>query len=890
MLRGCILRLLWLWLGLTPLVSIATSEDPWGTVRGLPDSALLERVGADSSATDFQKARALLTLADRALHQSTEAVGQYLRQAEALPTLDQEATVVAAALRCQLEHRQSLPEATRSCGDLLEIDVDAHSEFVQAFYVTTLMYYFYREGDHTRSQTEAERALILAAAVDDAALMAATHNMLGLHFVTRLRPRMSLPHFESALEAARELPFSGPMVITQLNLASSYTYLGRGREALAMLQEARDSPVVDLYPTRQLVVQSMIGQARAALGETDGAQRELKQAIERAKEQVLPDGMTYAYTGLGIIQLTDKQPNDALANFQKVLDITGQDFSTGLQHSRIQLVAVPFAQALRESGDPLAALQLLKRLIASIPPDKPDQLLLDAYRQLALTYKATGDPQGAKQAQEEAASIESRLWDASFQYQLARLNASLEIDRRTFELERSREREAALREKAERETTLRRQTWLIGGMLFALIALLFSRRLQKRTADAERVANARLEDDVKARTRELEDEMAKRMAAEVEKRQLSETMLEGEKLRSMGQLTAGIAHDFNNLMTVVTLGADQLSNRFRGDVEASETLAHIKNAADTGAKITRGLLAYVRKQPLDPELIRLDHFLNEALPIWRNTLGERITLTTHFEPCVTRVDKGQLTTAVLNLLLNAREAMLGGGTVSITLRSVTDARQQSRAEIVVQDNGVGMTQAVREQAVEPFFTTKEGGEGSGLGLSMVFGFARQSDGDLTIKSERNKGTTITLSLPVATTQARSETPSSTASRLIPAGTRVLAVEDRAELLHVLEPALTQLGVEVTTANNAMDALHKIETGSLPDLVITDIVMPGKLDGLELVKKLRQLSPELPVVLMSGYSKSVGHDCTFLRKPFSVSELEGAIEKTLNKRRTASVAT
>ncbi|MFK7889077.1 MAG: ATP-binding protein [Gammaproteobacteria bacterium] len=881
----CILRWLWLFVALTPMASFAASEEAWLDTRGLSQASLDGHVAPESSHPVATQTRALLTLAEQSLNRSTEDAATYLKRAEALIASDPDAAAIALAIRCQLEHRQSLPTAAATCGKLQALDTPTDNLFVQALQHVTLMYFFYREGDHPRSLSEAERAMRLALAIDDPALLAATHNVLGLHFATKLLPRMSLPHFESALDNARRLPFTEPLTITQLNLASSYTYLGRAREALDMLLEAQTEPLVSLYDTRRLVVQSMIGQARAAIGDTEGEAETLQRVIDDVADSVLPDGMTFGYTGLGIIQLADGNPREALATFQKVLDATGQNFETGLSHSRIQLVAVPYAEALRKSGDLASARELLLSVIALIPSDHPDQLLLDAYRELALTDQDAGDTIAAKRATDEATSIESRLWDASFQYQVARLNASLATDRRQYELKRSTERESALRQQANREITLRRQTWLIGAMLMAVIALLLSRRSQTRIAAAERTANARLEDQVKTRTRELETEMAKRMAVEVERRELSEQMAEGEKLRAMGQLTAGISHDFNNLMTVVTLGAGQLKKQLHGDTMATDTLEHIIGAADTGARITRGLLAYVRKQPLKPQVLQLNEFLDDALPIWRNTLGERIALTTRFEPCQSPVDQSQLTTAMLNLLLNAKEAMPTGGTVSITL--TTDNEQ---AKIAVTDNGTGMSQEVVQRAVDPFFTTKVHGEGSGLGLSMVYGFARQSGGDLHIKSTPHKGTTITLSLPVATQQSQSNTPAGAASHRIPTDTHLLAVEDRAQLLLVLEPALVQLGLRVTTASNADDALGKIETHGLPDLVITDIVMPGSLDGLGLVAELRRRSPDLPVVLMSGYSKSVDEECTFLRKPFSVTELETAIEQTLCRHQSSAETT
>ncbi|MFK8028811.1 MAG: ATP-binding protein [Gammaproteobacteria bacterium] len=879
MLNSSRMRCLLLIPALFSMASLADESADWAITRSQSRDVLLNTVEADSKATEQVRIRALLTLSDLAINRSVEQAEGYLERAQAVIKSGTDAELVGNAIRCQLDQRQALPIAQTTCARIIDLDLSSESGFVRAFVHATRMYYYYRDGQHKQSLEEAERALEFATMADDNALLAAAHNMIGLYFSTKLLPRMSLPHFESALEHAGRLPNTAAKTITQLNLASSYTYLGRGREALKMLEEARESPVVSLYANRRLVLQSMIGQARAAIGETDGAAQNLQRVIDEVSSTVLPDGMTFGYTGLGVIQLAENQPQAALASFNKVLSITGKNFETDLEYSRIQLMAVPYATALRESGQIDAARSLLDRVIATVPPEEPDQLLADAYQQLALTLEATGDAQGAKAAADNATRVESRLWDASFQYQVARLNAALEYDRRKFELERAGEREIALREVANREAKLRRQSWLIGALLIAFTALFFSRRLQKRIADAERAASTSLEHQVQERTQELEDEMGKRMAVEVEQRHTAQRMYEGEKMKAMGQLTAGVAHDFNNLMTVVTLGADQLKSQLMAadDPDTAETIEHIRSAADTGAKITRGLLAYVREQPLQPESLQLHEYLSEALPMFRNTLGERFTLEISLVTCRVVVDKGQLTTAILNLLLNAKEAMASGGKISVTLHNV-----KGQARIEVRDYGTGMSEHDLKHAFDPFFTTKDIGEGTGLGLSMVYGFARQSHGDLTIASELNKGTTVTLSLPLVFDFAAEKTAIEDQAQRISRGLQVLAVEDRIQLLNVLKRSLTGLGIHVACASSADEALEMVANTGLPDILITDIVMPGALDGLGLVARLREINPDLPVVLMSGYTKDVDEDCTFLHKPFSIDELEDAIANTLNQ--------
>ena len=748
---------------------------------------------------------------------------------------------------------------------------------MQAYRHVTLAYYYYREGDHPRSLAAAEEALTLSESVGDHDLMAAANNVIGLHFATRLRPRMSITHFESALEHARQMVAPEFRYLVQLNLASSYTYLGRAEDALDLLMEAKAAPAADLYPTRRLVVASMIAQASVAAGDIVGVEADLLATIDAVKHVVLPDAMTFGHTGLGIVQLAQRQPNDALESFDRVLEIVGQDFAAGLEHPRIQLVAVPYATALRDAGRHSEAISLLNSVIEAIPENEPDQLLVDATRALSVTLEATGDSRGARAAAELAARIETLLWDETFRYRLARLNVSLELDRQKIELELAQAREAALLAKADKEAALKRQSWLIGATVVAAILLVSSRYLQSRVASTERAANERLESLVEQRTSELSDEMAQKLQIEVERRRLSEQFTEGEKMRVVGRLTAGVAHDFNNLMTIVTLSAENLKLSIdSGDhSRISDHVDDILSVADSGAKITGGLLAYVRKQPLVPEVLSLDQFLQEMLPIIRNTLGERIAFSYYFEPCRVRVDKGQLATSILNVILNAKDAMPDGGELSMQLHV-----RPEKAEILFCDTGTGMSEETRQQAFEPFFTTKEHGDGTGLGLSMVYGFARQSGGNLTIDSMVGKGTVVTLSLPFfsSTTEATEEqvTGHISENRVI----KVLVVEDRDFLLRMLELTLEQLGMQVQISRNADDAIQLVDKEGLPDLLICDVMMPGKIDGPGLAKRLRERKADLPVLMISGYTESVDPAYGFLRKPFSVTDLEQAIDTVL----------
>lgn len=876
------------WLGLYLMLSIATvqaqPQETFVALRALP-SPELERLTDESTTPDpAQRGLINLVLADRAINRSTLVAETFLNDAEPLLEEGSPAAQWAAIVRCQLEHRLNRPTKAESCQALRQGNLNAN-RFVQGAAEATLGYLYYREGDHDQSLYHAEQTLVMAEQIDDPGLRAWAHNAMGIHFSTRLLPRRSVHHLEAAWREAERMPFPDFKGVIQLNLAGDYTFLGRPQEALAMLEEVKATPLVDLYPARRLLVQSMIAQAQAALGRTEGVEDELLRVWEDVKDEVLPDAETFAYTGQGYVRLAAGDAAGAQQSFDQIFRLTGQNLEDDLTHPRVQPILVPYAQTLRIAGNLAGAQTLLSRIIESIPFDQPDQRQLDATRELANILEQMGDLDGAQETREEAARLETALWDGSFEYQIARLNASMETDRRNVELARSAERESALREKAEREQTLRYQSWVIGTLLVLLLLGLQFWRTEKRLARTEREANERLEELVAVRTQELKNEMAERTRIEDERRQLMEKLSEGDKLRALGELTAGIAHDFNNLMTVITLTTEHLksSDEPRSD-EDGEMLSYISSAADTGARITNRLMAYVRKQPLRPEPVELGTFLSESLPIFQKTLGERISLTTDLDTCQVMVDKGQLTTALLNLFVNARDALGDTGVASLSLKADAD-----NAKITVSDTGIGMNEETIRKACDPFFTTKKTGEGTGLGLSMVFGFARQSGGDFLIRSEPGAGTDAILLLPLCDTQPGDAPDESQAPATLPTDANVLVVEDQQVVRDMLSRTLKSIGLDVLLAKSADEALRLIDPQDLPDLIISDVLMPGSMDGAELAARLREQHPSLPVILISGNAQIETQEWAFLRKPFSVEELKQAVSEALSAKSRVATA-
>ncbi|PWB63499.1 MAG: hybrid sensor histidine kinase/response regulator, partial [Bradyrhizobiaceae bacterium] len=379
-------------------------------------------------------------------------------------------------------------------------------------------------------------------------------------------------------------------------------------------------------------------------------------------------------------------------------------------------------------------------------------------------------------------------------------------------------------------------------------------------------------------------DMTERIAAE-------ERMSRSQRLEAIGQLTGGIAHDFNNLLTVVIGSLDLLEDRVGSDPAASEYARAALTAALRGAELTRQLLAFARRQSLDAKVIAVNDRVAATLGLLRRTLGEEIEVTTALaaDPWPAFADPVQLESALINLAINARDAMPDGGRLTIETanarldedyaRQNADVAPGDYVMLAVADTGSGMSPDVLARVFEPFFTTKEPGRGTGLGLSMVYGFARQSQGHVRIASEVGHGTTVRLYVPRAATVARA---SEAQPLVVPGarpGERILVVEDNPAVRQVVTLQLAELGYHVVEAQNGEGALGILERGEPIDLVFTDVVMPGGMNGDALARAARSLRPGLRVLLTSGFAKSTTEDRTspeefkhLLSKPYRKIDL------------------
>jgi PAS domain S-box-containing protein len=382
-------------------------------------------------------------------------------------------------------------------------------------------------------------------------------------------------------------------------------------------------------------------------------------------------------------------------------------------------------------------------------------------------------------------------------------------------------------------------------------------------------------------------DMTDKREAQLRLEQSREQLFRSQKMEALGQLTGGLAHDFNNLLTAI-LGAADLASRNIADPEkVKRMLEGIRNSAQRGASLTKQLLAFARAQPLEIRQIDLKSFMSDVTTLVRPSLRTDIELVTEVSDQLWPVDAdaGALELAILNLAFNARDAMKEGGRLRISASNVVldgqpEGLKGEHVALQVADTGMGMNADTMERVFEPFFTTKSFGEGTGLGLSQVFGFTRQIGGSVTVDSEPGKGSTFTLYLPASRGATAAESRANGAHAL----GRVLIVEDDTLVAELAASMLGELGFEAVVTHSAKEALDRLAGGDKPKLIFSDIVMPGGISGIELARKVRDRFPELPILLTTGYSEQVAgtHGFPVLQKPYELDSLATALAKMLKR--------
>lgn len=391
------------------------------------------------------------------------------------------------------------------------------------------------------------------------------------------------------------------------------------------------------------------------------------------------------------------------------------------------------------------------------------------------------------------------------------------------------------------------------------------------------------------------------LATLLQRRRSEERLAHSQQLEAIGQLTGGIAHDFNNLLTVMSGSLQLLELEYPASAGASELIASALRSVGRGAELTSKLLAFARRQRLNPQAVDVTAMLAELERMLARTLGESVRIQVECEAALPAVwaDPVQLDTALVNLAINARDAMPRGGELTLAARALTLPDDEPASElppgryllISVADTGHGMTPDTLARAIEPFFTTKEGGRGSGLGLSMVYGFVRQSGGLLRFDSELGYGTRVDLLLPAA--RAATALASSAPATAIDSGTgqTILVVEDEPAVRDISAGFLRSLGYCVKTASSAEQALTLLAGTAPVDLLFSDVMLGSGMDGHELAAAARQQRPQLPILLTSGYDDPLAREqrqpaspFPLLRKPFRREQLAAAVQRALAGRR------
>jgi signal transduction histidine kinase/CheY-like chemotaxis protein len=430
---------------------------------------------------------------------------------------------------------------------------------------------------------------------------------------------------------------------------------------------------------------------------------------------------------------------------------------------------------------------------------------------------------------------------------------------------------------------------ILAGLLVALVVEVVYRR---RDQAFNLVA------DLETKNNELDRALAERAVAEQARLRLESELRQAQRLEAVGQLAGGVAHDFNNLLAVILTYGDFIAEELGPDHPLQADVAEVRKAAGRAAELTRQLLVFSRRDLINPSVLDVNATITDLLNLLRRTLGEEIALHPVLAAELPRVlaDPGELEQVLVNLAVNARDAIGGGGTITVetseqvidedAARAHADVRAGRYVRIAVTDTGRGMTPEVTERIFEPFFTTKGPGEGTGLGLSTVYGIANRYGGFVTVYSEVGVGTTFKVYLPATDDVAPSAEVETEVGTSVPTGETVLLVEDEEAVRRACQRILEKAGYRVLVANSGSQALAEL-SGEPVDLLLTDVVMPGGLSGRDLAQRLQQDQPDLPVLFMSGYNADaiatrgiLDPGITVVEKPFTSSDLLGKVRELL----------
>ncbi len=709
----------------------------------------------------------------------------------------------------------------------------------------------------------------------DAVLALQALNGVGLSYMRMGLTREAIDAMATARRSIDAVPSDSTLpIILKMNLAYLYEKAGEHQRAIDGYEEGIEWAIENNQWTRVYIMAAGLGEALVAIGKPEEAISRITAITEKEDISV---GIETAVGGLMVLAtayLMTDQFELAEQTIQKARGIVDEE-NDPVRGAELDVVE---ARLLAATGQAQAAASKLDQVLAELSQRLPSALHQETLETAADVQVQLGNFFEALELNKQAVAIERANRSAQHDALLGALRVDNDFALKQREVDLLEEKNMANEARKERDLAINGLVLLVG-----LAALLGTYLTYSRWSN-ERRARETLEQEVRKRTAQVQFELQGRMDAERDKARLEQRVAEDEKLRAIAQLTGGLSHDFNNIMTVISCSAELIRVRHAdaNDEDTRELVDDILAATESGAKVTSALLAYARQQPLRPQLTRLDRFFDTHYSLFRNTLGEDIGLSIDAEPAVVEIDQNLLTTSILNLLFNSKDALEQGGQVAISVRTHNDDTGSERVVIRITDNGIGMEEATRTRAMEPFFTTKASGKGSGLGLSMVYGFARQSDATLSIESEPGTGTTVSLNLAGHDGETVFDAPvaeSRTGDRPKHRA-RVLLVEDQEAIRRLAARALSVDSIDVTVCQDAQSAIDILNSSPVFDVVVTDIVMPGVYDGHDVARCARRVSPHTEVLMTSGHADRVPVDFDFLAKPYSVARLVAAVDALL----------
>jgi signal transduction histidine kinase len=770
------------------------------------------------------------------------------------------------AMRCELNIRRGeTSRAAQFCDGLEpELKNESISTISRAVALNALGYDRFRAGRGTLALQYFESGLQEIGLEDDVTKVTLLHNR-GVALMLSGLTEMAIDALTAADLAKDVLPSDDSLpLILAYNLGYVQAQVGNHEEAL----ESYFSTIPWVERTGQLarafIVHTQIAISYNGLGRYQEGLDELLPWLSRTDLPASSDSTAHAQLALAQAYLGLKNINSAERALLKGIRIARNSDNP----VRLRELSLVYSELLLNRDEPENAAEYLNNLFEEFEHNDMRAGLGSAHQLLTEAYKAMGNyAQALIHSQQAIEAYQQSQTDNSLRRLTAlRVSNQLDLNNQVLFLASEKQRTA----QASERLTQVIQMAAVAGLFIILLLICWnvSRSANRREAAAQRQATDRLQAEIDIRTVEVEQALEQKYASDKLQADLEIRVAKDDKFRVIGQLTGGVAHDFNNIMTVVQLCSELLALNL--DTAQKKLVEDILKAVRSGKAITSGLLAYARQQVLQPTALELSTYVKANKKLFMRSINESIQFETQIDvsngPLIIKADEGQLTSTILNLILNAKEASQSRCKILLSVH-----RNKNHVIIRVIDEGSGMTEKELETSTEPFYSTKAMADGSGLGLSMVEGFMKQSGGYLVITSTLGQGTTIELGFVVSDELPEEKIPASTPT-LAAARYTVLLVEDEDQIRNVMSTVLEQSGYEVIVAKNGDDAIQEYQKIENLNLLLTDLIMPGSISGNQLIVELRKSDPTLPVLLMSGYAAEIPSGYPYLNKPFTMDAL------------------